>query len=141
MRFFVLFLRSYWRQAWLFPSRASGLPSPPRRAPRRCRSPRFYEIVQHEIPVFEGASFTAIVGLGDGPSEEDKSLLQKSLEGWDAQAVVLSCRERMSKCVLSGGAVFCRALSAQRTARELGRTGGRLELQTRTPLNRSMVHH
>jgi len=37
----------------------------------------FYEIVQHEIPVFEGASFTAIVGLGDGPSEEDKSLLQK----------------------------------------------------------------
>ena len=34
--------------------------------------------MQHEIPVFEGASFTAIVGLGDGPSEEDKSLLQKS---------------------------------------------------------------
>jgi hypothetical protein len=37
----------------------------------------FYEIVQHNIPVFEGASFSAIVGLGDGPSEEDKSLLQK----------------------------------------------------------------
>jgi hypothetical protein len=37
----------------------------------------FYEIVQHNIPVFEGASFTAIVGLGDGPNEEDKSLLQK----------------------------------------------------------------
>jgi hypothetical protein len=37
----------------------------------------FYEIVQHEIPVFEGASFSAIVGLGDGPGEEDKSLLQK----------------------------------------------------------------
>jgi hypothetical protein len=37
----------------------------------------FYEIVQHNIPVFEGASFSAIVGLGDGPNEEDKSLLQK----------------------------------------------------------------
>lgn len=36
----------------------------------------FYEIVQHNIPVFEQASFTAIVGLGDGPNEEDKSLLQ-----------------------------------------------------------------
>lgn len=36
----------------------------------------FYEIVRHEIPVFETASFTAIVGLGDGPNEEDRSLLQ-----------------------------------------------------------------
>merc|ERR1719456_712613 len=42
-----------------------------------CSKMPFYEIVQHNIPVFEGASFAAIVGLGDGPNEEDKSLLQK----------------------------------------------------------------
>jgi len=36
----------------------------------------FYEIVKHEIPVFETASFTAIVGLGDGPGDDDQSLLQ-----------------------------------------------------------------
>ena len=37
--------------------------------------------MQDNIPVFEGASFSAIVGLGDGPSEEDKSLLQKYVRG------------------------------------------------------------
>lgn len=45
--------------------------------PMHAANMTFYEIVQHEIPVFEQASFTAIVGLGDGPSDEDKSLLQK----------------------------------------------------------------
>jgi hypothetical protein len=51
----------------------------------------FYEIVQHNIPVFEGASFSAIVGLGDGPTRRTRassrsSASMSSRSVWSAQA-------------------------------------------------------